>query len=240
MSARLVNDHGYVLHARPYRESSALVDLFTERHGRVSAVARGVRGTSKRVRAVQLFVACSFTWSGGGELRNLRSWESQDARWLTGDALAAGMYLNELLVRLLAREDPHEVLFAAYASALSCLQSATLALVLREFERTLLDELGYGVSFGHSCGDGQDIDPARHYQMFEHQGFIEDPNGEYAGATLLAIGTSDFATPLARRAAKRIFRELLAAHLGTRPLLSPQMLVHSPLLSESQGDADGP
>ena len=223
MSAKLNVDRGYVLHSRPYRESSALVDVFTQRHGHVAAIARGVRGAGKRVRTVQPFVTLALTWDGAGELRNLRTWESERALWLVGDALTSGMYLNELLMRLLPREDPHSVLFDAYHDALPQLLPGALEPVLRRFERLLLDELGYGVSFTHTYEDGAPIMTSTRYRLVDHQGFVPTEAGAFSGEELLAIDAHDFSTLPTRRAAKRIFRELLAWHLGPRPLLSRAM-----------------
>ena len=223
MSERLVSDRGYVLHSRPYRETSALVDVFTQAHGRVAAIARGVRGGGKRVRAVQPFVTLAVTWDGAGELRNLRGWESERSLWLSGDALAAGMYLNELLMRLLAREDPHPTLFAGYHTVLTDLQSSSLEPALRCFERLLLAELGYALSFTHTSDDAAPIVAGQRYRLLEQRGFVALEAGEYRGGELLAIGAGNYAELGTRRAAKRIFRELLAAQLGPRPLVSRQM-----------------
>lgn len=223
MSVRLVSDRGYVLHSRPYRESSALVELFTQTHGRVGAVARGARGVGRRARAVQPFVCMALSWDGAGELRNLRHWESERALWMTGEALTAAMYLNELLMRLLAREDPHAALFAAYHDALPQLQPHGLEPVLRRFEHLLLDELGYGVSFTEDA-NGTAILEDQHYRLVDHQYFSANANGVLRGADLLSVGAGDYRELSARRAAKRIFRELLAAQLGPKPLLSRQLL----------------
>ena len=222
MSVRPVCDRGYVLHSRPYRESSALVDLFSHDHGRIAAVARGVRGAGKRVRTVQPFVALALTWDGGGELRNLRAWESERALWLTGDALATGLYLNELLIRLLPREDPHQVLFGAYHQLLPQLLEGGFEPGLRRFERLLLDELGYGTTFSHAGDDGAPVIATRQYRLVD-LAFIASDAGQYAGAELLAIDADDYSLLATRRAAKRIFRALLAAQLGPKPLLSRQM-----------------
>ncbi len=222
MSAAAESLVGYVLHTRPYRESAALCELFTRERGRMSVVAHGARGR-KGAPSLLAFNRLSLQLAGRGELKTLRKAETLEHRWLEGTALAAGLHLNELLVRLLPREDPHDGLFATYAETLAALEGAGLARALRRFERTLLDELGYGVPLDLDHA-GNAIDPARSYRLEPAQGFVADSAGAFAGATLLAILADADDDPEIARVARRLFNALLAPHLDGRPLRSRALL----------------
>ena len=135
----------FILHGYAYRETSLLVEVFTRGFGRISMVARGARGARSALRGVLLaFQPLALSWFGKGEVRTLAR-----AEWtgglplLRGEALLCGFYLNELLLRLLPREDPHDALFLRYQEALARLASeADSAPALRSFEKALLKELG--------------------------------------------------------------------------------------------------
>lgn len=216
---------GFVLHLRPFRETGALCELFTREGGRISAVAHGVRGGRQRSGGQRLlaFNPLVLQLAGRGELKTLRKAETMETRWLEGTALAAGMYLNELLVRLLPREDPHERLFDQYASTLALLDGPDLARGLRAFEHGLLEALGYGVplDLDHL---GRDIEPAARYRLEPAQGFVADADGGFMGATLLAIAAGDSEDPEVLRVARRLFNALLAPHLDGKPLRSRVLL----------------
>ena len=236
---------GYVLHLRPYRESGALCELLTRERGRLSVVAHGTRGR-RGAPSLLAFNLLAVQVAGRGELKTLRKAETLEHRWLEGTALAAGMYLNELLVRLLPREDPHDVLFAAYAEALSGLEAATpggagVARALRTFERTLLEELGYGVPLDLDHR-GEPIVAHGRYRLEPAQGFVPDPIGAFPGATLLAILDDAVDDPEVARIARRLFNALLAPHLDGRPLRSRVLLDgarHGAAVLAGQGPATG-
>src|SRR6266404_7748539 len=138
----------FVLHAHPYRETSLIVEALTADYGRVAMVARGARRARSELRGVlQAFQPLSLSWLGAGELKTLVKAEWRGGLPLvTGSALLCGFYLNELLLKLLPREDPHPRLFDAYESALSRLANgADQAPVLRQFELELMAELGYAL-----------------------------------------------------------------------------------------------
>ena len=215
----------YVLHMRPYRESSALCDLFTLEQGRLTAVAHGVRGR-RGSSAPQTFNLLAVELAGRGELKTLRRAEAMESRWLQGTGLAVGMYLNELLVRLLPREDPHEHLFGCYGATLDAIAAASYDVPLRAFERTLLEELGYGLAL-ELDHEGRPVVPQRRYRLEPATGFVLDPEGAFPGAVLLAIGRGDLADLSVRRVAKRLFNAMLAPHLEGRPIMS-RMLLQSP------------
>ncbi len=163
----------YVLHQRPYRESSALLEVFAESHGRVGLVARGVRSPKSRQRGdLQPFRPLRLSWSGRGELGTLTGVESDGPSVaLHGAALYSGFYLNELLVRLLARHDPHPRLYAQYRASLVQLGLASdIEPVLRIFEKRLLEEIGYGLLLDHEVRHGEAVQPDAWYDYHLESG----------------------------------------------------------------------
>jgi DNA repair protein RecO (recombination protein O) len=224
VTRRIDGETAYVLHARPYRETSSIVDLLTLRHGRLSVVVKGARG--RRGTRVQPFGRLLVRCSGRGALLTLVGCESLSHRWLAGDALYAGLYLNELLLRLLRDDDPHPRVFEGYERALEALTAGVdVEPVLRVFERLLLKECGYELTLAITADSGTPVEPTAAYRFVPDSGFhgVAEPIDErlvYAGATLLAIDADDYADPRARRAAKYIMRRALAPHLGDRPIKS--------------------
>jgi len=222
---------GYVLHLRPYRESSALLEVFTEGHGRVGLVARGVRSARSRQRAeLQPFRPLKLSWSARGELGTLTGVEADGrAPALRGSALYSGFYVNELLVRLLARQDPHPDLYALYQDSLRRLAvEAGVEAVLRRFEKRLLEELGYGLLLECEAHQGVAIEPQRYYDYHlesgpvavagaDEQGFI------FRGASLLALAREDLTAPEVLQDAKRLMRAALNLYLGGKPLKSREL-----------------
>lgn len=144
-----VNDvAGFLLHSVPWRETSLLVDAWTREEGRVALVAKGARRPTSSLRPVLAqFQPLSISWSGSADVKNLVRIEwSSPLRVYAGPAMMSGWYLNELLLRLLPREDPHPVLYDAYDTALAHLAYGSRAAgALRRFEWILLRETGYGV-----------------------------------------------------------------------------------------------
>jgi DNA repair protein RecO (recombination protein O) len=161
MSIRL--QPAYVLHRREYRDTSLIVELLTPDHGRLSAVARGARRASGRRPGqgalLQPFLALLVSLSGGSELKTLTSIESQEIRpQLQGETLYSALYVNELVMRLLHRDDPHPEVFESYRLALSQLAGGQATdLVLRRFEFSLLEELGYGFDLWTDGASGEPL-----------------------------------------------------------------------------------
>ncbi|MCP9338288.1 DNA repair protein RecO [Stutzerimonas xanthomarina] len=217
----------FVLHSRPYRESSALVDFFTP-EGRLRAVLRGARG--KAGTLARPFVPLEVEFRGRGELKNVGRLDSAgQAYWLDGNALFSGMYLNELLIRLLPAEDAHPVMFDHYAASLPALAAKRpLEPILRSFEWRLLTELGYGFALDTDIA-GQPIAGAGLYRLLPDTGL--EPVGQFQpglfnGAELLAMAEADWNVPGALAAAKRLMRQALAPHLGGRPLVSRELFMN--------------
>ncbi|GAB7533320.1 DNA repair protein RecO [Pseudomonas sp. 3A(2025)] len=214
----------YVLHSRPYRENSALVDFLTPQ-GRLRAVLRNARG--KAGTLARPFVPLEAEFRGRGELKNVGRMEGAGiARWLVGEALFSGMYLNELLIRLLPAEDPHPAVFDHYAATLVALaEGRPLEPLLRSFEWRLLDDLGYGFALDTDV-DGQPLDVEGRYRLRVDAGlervWLLQP-GLFQGVELLAMSEADWDTPGALAAAKRLMRQALAVHLGGKPLVSREL-----------------
>ena len=217
---------GYVLHSRAYRESSALVDLLTPQ-GRLRAVLRGARG--KAGTLARPFIPIEVELRGRGELKNIGRLEAAGIpNLLMGEALYSGLYLNELLIRLLPAQDPYPAIFEHYAlTVLALTQGRALEPLLRAFEWRLLDELGYGFALDHDC-HGQPVTAGRLYRLQVDSGLepVEQfQPGVFQGGDLLAMAKADWTAPGALSAAKRLMRQALAPHLGGRPLVSRELFM---------------
>jgi DNA repair protein RecO (recombination protein O) len=238
-SVRVVSQAAFVLHVRPYRETSAIAELMTLEHGRVSVVARGVRGRKRKgAETLMPFARLLVGWAGRGQLRTLTSFEPIEHHWLVGKSLYAGLYVNELMLRLLRSDDPHAELFHGYALTVGELageapSEAPIAAPvdvriekkLRRFEKLLLKECGYELVFDRDADSGERVNAQARYFLEPDFGFRRvsagrDTASGYRGAALLAIAADQFDETEVRRVAKRIMREALAPHLGDRPLHS--------------------
>lgn len=222
MEQRVDAAAAYVLHARPYRETSLLVDLFTLEHGLVSVVARGARRPGARLRALlQPFQSLQVAWYGRSELKNLRTAEaSETALMLQGRALLCGLYLNELLQRLLRPHDPTPHLFVYFRYVLNELKLARdVEGALRTFERKLLEQLGFAL-------DCSGIAARASYHWDMEAGLVRVPDGfGWPGHYLLAIEQDCYDDPQVRRCAKQLMRLRLAPLLGERPLHSRELFM---------------
>lgn len=218
--------HAYLLHSRPYRETSLLADVFTAEAGRIAGIWRG--GRRSRQATPQLFQPLLADIQGSGELRRLRQVEpAGPALMLSGAALFSGFYLNELLSRLLPRDETQAALFVCYAQVLGELaEGASVEPRLRFFEQELLQTLGYGIDYVHDAGAGGVIDAALHYDFHPDRGFSRAPPGgsTYPGELLLALAEGSRDIP-ALMALKRIHRQALARLLGSRPLKSRELFL---------------
>ena len=231
------NAPGYVLHSRPWRETSLIVEAFTREHGRVGLVARGVRRARSRLRGTLLpFHPLLLSWSGRGELPTLTGAETEGPlRMLRGRALFSGFYLNELLLKLLPRNDAHPGLFDDYRRALAQLvENRALDGVLRGFEKRLLDALGYGPTLDRASDTGVPVSPDKRYRYVPERGPVEAVCAEdgpvVSGRTLLALagGRLVGGDEHERAEARRLMRAILAPHLGPRPLGSRELFRRPP------------
>lgn len=229
---RVESQPAFVLHSRPWRETSLLLEVFSRDHGRVGLLARGVRGPRARLARATLepFQSLQIDWAGQGELPNLRAAEAVGvSRRLTGDALLAGLYVNELLVRLTARNDPHPVLFARYGRLLEEIADpASLAWHLRRFERDLLAEIGYALQLEHEAESGQPLDANAEYVYAPEQGplraFARREVKTIRGAALLALRDDTMPATADLVALRRLLRTVIGEHVGERGLRAWRML----------------
>jgi len=224
----------FVLHARPWRETSLMVELLTRDHGRIAVVARGVQGPGARKHplraALQPLQSLRVDFLPRGEMARLLQAEALDAApHLQGEALMAAFYVNELLLRLLPRQDPAPALFERYAQLRQSLAGAgPLAWTLRCFERDLLELLGYGLPLDQD-EDGQRLDPAGRYRLDPELGPVRDrahESGSTSGAALLALAEDRLPPPAQLAELRNALRGVLETHLG------PQRLKSWGLLSE--------
>lgn len=218
---------GYVVHRRSYRETSLLVDVFSREQGLVRLLAKGAsRGRSSKASLLQPFVALGLSWSGRGELPVLLEVESVCRHALSGASALCGLYLNELLVRLLPVGDAHPELFAAYGETLERLgQGAAQEHLLRSFELLLLEELGYAPPLEHEGGSGLPVLAERFYDYRPEHGPVPcTPHPQaFRGATLLALSARRLQDADQLREAKRVMRLVIGHALGGKPLKSREL-----------------
>ena len=228
----------YILHTRPYRDTSLLIDAFTASQGRISLIAkgaRGVRGRKSRFKGtLQAFVPLLLSWRGNTDLMNLVKAEPNPIPLphLTGKLLVCGLYLNELLIRLLYRYDPYPHLFQAYQTTL-CSLSDNPAVALRVFEKKLLAELGYALYLNKDSLTNQALLPYQSYQFIPSQGLVVCLNKSlpkqsiFSGASLLAMHHETWDIPTHLLDAKRLFRLALNYLLEGKTIRSRELLMLS-------------
>ena len=220
--ARIELALAHVLRTQPFRDTSLLVEAFSQDHGRVGLVARGARAPKSRLRALlQPFQPLLLSWTEQGDLGSLTGAEAAAPPvTLAGEAVFCGWYLNELLLTLLQRHDPHAQLYADYAEALAQLPQA-IEPSLRHFELRLLNELGYGLDLP------DDLDATLHYRFDAEEGAIAAPAGApqvYPGASLIALRDERFDDAAALRDMRRLLSRQLKPLLGTHELESARLL----------------
>jgi DNA repair protein RecO (recombination protein O) len=231
--ARVDHQPGVVLHSTPWRETSLIVEAFTRDYGRVGLVARGAKRPTSQFRGLLApFAPLSLSWSGRNEIKNLVRVEWIGGMTpLRGNALLAAFYANELVVRMLARADPHERLFENYLAMLRGLAGARQDITLRMFELQLLREVGYEVSLDQ-CSSGEPIDALARYRFRPEAGAQRLAGGErdedgasVSGATLLAMARGEFADARVASEAKTMLRQLIRYHLDGKPLNTRRILL---------------
>jgi DNA repair protein RecO (recombination protein O) len=237
---RIDLEPAYILHARAYRETSQILEVFTAGHGRLTFVARGARRPKSALRGIlNPFQSLRLSWSGRGEMQTLR--EAEPAGPLTNIDNAIVMscfYINELILKLLERSDPHPDLFAHYTSLMMALQSGQpVEPLLRMFELQLLGEIGYAPNLNRDAATHAPVDADRVYEFVADYGVVEagvaapaapvfdhgvpvfaPAASVFKGSSLLAISRQEFSDTEVMRDAKRLLREILNFHLGNRAL----------------------
>lgn len=226
-SVRIALEPAFVLHTRAFNETSTILDVFTVSHGRVSLVAKGARSQRSRYRGLlRPFIPLLLSWSGKSELMTLTGAECRTMPIiLTGMGLLSGMYLNELLIRLLPKLDDHPELFLAYEQTLSLLMcDQHREKTLRSFEKNLLKEMGYALSFERDATEAEDpIIDQQKYILLLGRGFVpntfhEEDYPEFEGKCLLDIGVDKLEDKDTLYTAKRLMRLAIGHLLENRPL----------------------
>jgi DNA repair protein RecO (recombination protein O) len=247
-------DRGYVLHSYPYRETSLILQAWTEKHGRLALVAKGARRPKSASRIVLVpFQPLTLDWFGRGELRTLKTAEpTVPATPLAGEALMSAFYMNELLLKLTTRDDPHERLFEAYDEAISGLRAisrsnpaprpADLEPLLRRFELKLLQELGYALELAREAGSHAPIAAEREYFYVVERGAVAAAEGEtpsnavrLRGLTLIDLERGRFEDPTTVAQSKQLMR-LLIHHSLNGQELATRMLARD-LQRTKEGEA---
>lgn len=228
---------GFLLHSRPYRETSLIATFMTDTDGRIDLMVRSARGgRNKKIQPILPFCLYELSWVGRGELKHLQFFETLDsAIELSGSSLFCAFYLNELLYRLLPQHEPEHVLLRAYSLALQQLANADefepvlREPVLREFELTLLEVLGYGLDFLKDTS-GAPLEVGCRYLFVPEAGLSRVTTELTVSRSIVseaefftAIAKRDFSSVEVRQLAKMVLRAALAVYLGSRPLRSREL-----------------
>ncbi|MDJ0939262.1 MAG: DNA repair protein RecO [Woeseiaceae bacterium] len=231
-SQRSELEPAFLLHYRPFRDSSLLLDVLSRDHGKLALVARGARQAKSRLKGVlRPFLPLRLSWLLRSDLGTLTGAELDGPPLtLTGDSLLSGYYLNELLLNFLHRHDPQPEVFAAYAETIGRLAAADdPAPVLRVFEIELLRLMGYALNLDHDATTGAALTGDVRYEFRPEQGPVEVSRSEgsmvFSGDELIAIRELRFDEPAALRSAGRLLRAVVSHHLGGRELKSRKVLV---------------
>ena len=243
-------DRGYVLHTYPYRETSLILQVWTEHHGRLGLVAKGARRPKSASRSLLVpFQPLALSWFGRGELKTLKCAEpAMAALPLAGGALFCAFYLNELLLKLTHRDDPHEGLFAAYDEAIAALRARPRDLepVLRRFELRLLRELGYALELSRD-DRGAPLVAEREYFYVVERGPVASEGGEapanavrLRGLTLIDLERGRFDDSVTAAQSKQLMRFLInhslnGQELATRNLVRDLQTLSPPPLPRERG-----
>jgi DNA repair protein RecO (recombination protein O) len=231
---RVLLEPGFLLHHYPWRDSSRILELLTQSHGRVALFARAVRRSGSGLpAALQPFGELLVSWSGRGEAVRLTAVERSAATHaaLTGDRVLSGFYANELLLRLLPRNDSHPGIFAAYGTLLAGLAdtAAAPARALRLFEKRLLESLGYGLSLEDEGGSGRRIEPARSYRYRLDAGpeaidGVAEGSLIFCGASLLSLAREELDDARSLADARRLLKAALDQCLDGRELRTREVV----------------
>jgi len=227
----------YILHKRPYRETSSILEVLTKDYGRVSLMARGCRGKRSKIAGnLMLFTPLVVSWQGKGNLPYLKSIERADlkAPVLKNKSLLSAMYVNELLMYFLHKHDAHEAVFEQYHHCLYALENnSNIEVALRKFEIKLLELLGFGLNFHAEADSGELILASEIYHYYLEHGPVirRDSNAanvpQISGSCLLALSSDQFQTIADNThylaELKRLMRFVINHHLGNKKLKSREL-----------------
>ncbi|MBT8080801.1 MAG: DNA repair protein RecO [Gammaproteobacteria bacterium] len=247
MSTRVQQQPGYVLHHRPFRDSSRILDVLTRDHGKIAVVARGSRGSKSRLAGVlRPFLPLRVSWVAKSDLGTLTGAEATGRPAdLRGDALLSAYYVNELILHFLHRHDAQPEVFALYADVIPALVSGDAAPALRNFELEFLGLLGYAVNLEHEASSHDGVEASRYYDYRVEQGPVPVSRSEgplvFRGMTLHAIAARRFDDADVLSAAGRLLRAVMRHHLGGRELQSRKVLreIHRGRIAPPEGPERG-
>lgn len=229
---RVQQQPGYILHHRPFRDTSQILDIVTRDHGKVAVVARGSRGSRSRLAGVlRPFLPLRVSWVAKSDLGTLTGAEAAGPpAGMTGDALLSAYYLNELLLNFLHRHDPQPEIFSLYERVLrSLVGHQQVAACLRAFELEFLTLLGYAVNLDHEFGSQNPLKPESFYEFRMEQGAVpvERSDGRlvFSGAELRAVAEQRFDEDGVLKTANRLMRDIIGFHLGGKELKSRKVLM---------------
>jgi len=232
-SRRMQNEPAWLLHHRPFRDSSQILDILSRDHGRLAVVAKGSRGAKSRLRGIlRPFLPLQLSWVIRSDLGTLTGAEMDGAPiTLSGDALLSGYYVNELILKLLHRHDPQPEIFAAYSRTIERLAgNQDVARYLRQFEIELLRLLGYALNLDHDTATREPLMPRQQYAYRAEQGPVPVSDREgagpmvFTGAELMAIRNQEFADPAVLKNAGSLLRIVIAYHLDGKELKSRKVM----------------
>jgi DNA repair protein RecO (recombination protein O) len=233
-AGRVSLEPAYLLHHYAWRDSSRILELLTPNHGRVGVFARASRRQGSALpAALQPFGALLVSWSGRGEAGRLTAAErTQPPARMAGERLMSGFYANELLLKLLPRNDPHPDIYAAYAALVGdlCAQTAEPVRALRIFEKRLLEALGWGLNLERETGSGQSLESGSRYRyLLEGGPELIDGAAEgslvFSGASLLSLAREELADQRSLADARRLLRAALDHCLDGRTLRTREVLL---------------
>ena len=235
---RLEDEPAFVLHSYPYRETSLVLEVFSRQHGRVALVARGARRARSALRGLLMsFQPLILSWFGKNELRTLHRAEWQGGQpYLQGKALLCGLYINELLLNMMVRDDPHEQLFDYYRHTLQRLvHEVDHAATLRSFEKYLLQEMGYALQLAQEADSGEPINPSACYRYVLERGAVpvmsnnSDRRNESEGLLMLGkslqdMAADDYRDEVSAQQSKQLMRMLLEHYLAGKKLHTRELI----------------
>lgn len=229
---RVDGQAAFLLHYRPFRDTSLLLDVFSRDHGKVALVARGARSARSRLKGIlRPFMPLSLSWILRSDLGTLTGAElGGKPVTLSGDGLLSGYYLNELIMHFLHRHDAQPEVFSVYRETVIDLASHdNPAPVLRNFEMELLRLIGYALNFEHDASTHAELEGDSSYEYRYDQGPVKvsrkDGDMVFRGNQLIAMREHRFGEPEVLRAANRLLRRVITHHLGGRELKSRKVLV---------------
>lgn len=233
---RVSLEDAFILHSRPYSDTSRLLDIFTRTHGRITLIAKGARSQKSKLHGIlQLFIPLLISWSGKGEVQTLTAAESvKTTISITGTTVMCAFYMNELLQRMLTKYDPHPELYDIYHDTLLKFSVDDEETNLRRFEKLVLQEVGYGLNLHSESVTGDPIVASKNYIYDADKGasYVDKTNHDewfISGQTLIDLAKDTYMNTESKNQAKQLMRKVLQRHLGDKPLKTRALHWYKPL-----------